>query len=382
MGNPGMAPPSNIPAPSQVISTNTITVSPTDPAADESDLAVAVAGAVTGDVIFVYPGTYTLTADLDMPADGISLIGVGGAERTLLVAGDANFTQVGMATGSLVQGISIDHSGATGRGFNLTGNGSRLVDCIINVSGAFGDPDHAVTEGAFSTGDHQISGLVISGTFDLSAISLAGGALNGAIISDVRFVNCTAPIGVATELAATTASISDVRCIDSSNAIATGISVIAASTLHATDCQIGSTSAQDIHVLGNFNGSGIIALGSGGSEAILIDGGGAFVQLAGFMHADPSEIAVANGADHNNFILDPGHSNFGPVTSGTWTASVSFGQAWDGKPVSAILGAAEAGVRVDSAVWDGSGNVDVTLSANTTANRKVFVAVHSFGYGA
>ena len=343
-------------------------------------LPAGIAASSAGQVVLVFPGTYTLTADLDLTAT-TSLIGVGGARRTLLVAGDANFTRVGIFNDCLVQGISIDHSGALGRGYDFRGTRAMLRDCISDVSGTFGDPDYAVAETISSGGNNQIRGLTVKGTYDLVGVTLSGGTANGLNIDGIWFEGFTAPDALALEQAGTVAYLANMVCIENSNVITSCIRVAVSTALYATDCQLGFASGQDIHVLGDLNASGLITLGNGPSEAILLDGAGCFAQLAGVMYTDIGEIAVTNGADHNNFILGPGPSAGSTVANGAATKVVNFSQAFDGKPVTATLGEVDGVIHVLSAVWNGTGGVTVTLSAVTTDVRTIYVSCNSMGYG-
>lgn len=59
------------------------------------------------------------------------------------------------------------------------------------------------------------------------------------------------------------------------------------------------------------------------------------------------------------------------VLNGTDTISVPVGSAFDGKPAVASLAEADGTLSVLNAIWDGSGNLDITLTGNTTAGRLV-----------
>lgn len=53
------------------------------------------------------------------------------------------------------------------------------------------------------------------------------------------------------------------------------------------------------------------------------------------------------------------------------TVVVAVGAAYDAKPAMATLKEADGAIVVKSAVWDGSGNLTITLSAAATADRDV-----------
>ena len=64
------------------------------------------------------------------------------------------------------------------------------------------------------------------------------------------------------------------------------------------------------------------------------------------------------------------------IPNGLDTVTVGLPLELDGSFAIAMFGEDEAGVAIQSAVWDGSGNLTITSTANTTADRIVrwFVA--------
>lgn len=53
------------------------------------------------------------------------------------------------------------------------------------------------------------------------------------------------------------------------------------------------------------------------------------------------------------------------------TVVVAVGAAYDGKPATATLKEADGTLAVQSAVWDGSGNLTITLTGSATGDRDV-----------
>lgn len=59
------------------------------------------------------------------------------------------------------------------------------------------------------------------------------------------------------------------------------------------------------------------------------------------------------------------------ILNGAATVIVAVGAPYDGKPAIAVLNEADGSLHILHCVWDGSGNLTITLSGNATADRTV-----------
>jgi len=77
------------------------------------------------------------------------------------------------------------------------------------------------------------------------------------------------------------------------------------------------------------------------------------------------------GKDHFGLLNSRLKGGTAVVLLGTDAIAIALGASLDGKPAIATLNEADGSIYVESAVWDGSGNLTITLSSNATADRTV-----------
>jgi hypothetical protein len=117
---------------------NVLTVGKEDSVFNFTDIATAIAAANPGDMIKIYPGTYTLTTGLVINKD-LTLIGIGGPYSILITSALTTYTMSlnvpasnNAATIINLENIKVVNS-STGAAIAIDNNGGSLQDLYVNI---------------------------------------------------------------------------------------------------------------------------------------------------------------------------------------------------------------------------------------------------------
>lgn len=114
-----------------------LTVSATNPDADYTNIADAIAAASTGDVILIDAGTYTITVALALNK-AITLLGIDPVNTIIACATNSvNIIDISVA-GASVRNLTLSHTGAgtAPKAITVSVNSVVLEDLFINMTGA------------------------------------------------------------------------------------------------------------------------------------------------------------------------------------------------------------------------------------------------------
>jgi len=342
----------------------------------------AITGTVTvqddsgpGQGVFVTFRNLLITGAISVPAQdaatGLFLedshIILGGAAGIQVPAGSTGTVEFTIVNSEVERGGAAASAVLAGKGAFIVHGSTFEGEGAADVFALSGTATLDIRDGGISVNDGASHAITHSGVLGTQAIRVQDVVMNWTAPGLGECINAAGILGTVYA-----------DGIDTDNTGLGGNVDVTAGTarigrLSKTDGTIPTVAATTTRLLGSAVFSAYVASIMGDWDLVAlppVEDNAALDRLAAFCAA--SNIALP-GVGVNNAQVVSHSATIGAVAN---TVVIAFGLALDGLPVSAVLGFVDiTATHVQTAVWDGAGNLTVTVNANTTAPTLVYVHV-------